>query len=259
MPSQLIEGPIAAIDRTDGFDEGGYPQQHSKVRIADTVFTFSVRQFHPLNPDEGEYLIAELDPSGQRAVRCYAPYRDIGMGRGWKQLRKRPSALEHRFKVIHGQVQHKEINHVRADLTREGSLPSHYYRVVLTNGETFLLDEQLGGHVRSGDDVQVLWHGAQGLIAYRNLTRPKRSGPRWTDWLIVIGFSIPLVWMFVHFLQLMTEPDGFKVFFLVLIGCLPVFWAASLIRRHVRSQRMLALLEERMQEESGNDRARRKG
>lgn len=246
MSNRMIQGPLSDIDREDGFDEDGYPIQLSKARIGTTEFGFTSRRGDYFMPDAGDFLIVELDASGKKAIRCYSPYHHKGTGKGWKKLARTPAALEHRYRVLQGQVKHKEINHVRADMARENSWPSHYYRVVLTNGQDFLLDEKLGGHVRSGDQVQVLWHGEQGLIAYRNLTRPKRSGPKWTDWLIVAVFGIPLLWMFFHFLALLGEPDGGKIFMLVMFALLPVGWVWFLIARHVESRRCLALLDERI-------------
>lgn len=248
MPVQLLEGPLSAMEHEDGFDAHGYPVQHTKATIKGDTFSFTTRPKDKFLPRIGDHLIVELDTSGCRALRCYAPYRNRGVGKGWKDLMHHPSAAAHRYRLIRGTVKHKEINHVRADITRDSSWPSHYYRVVLTDGDDFLLAEKLGGGVKPGDTVQLLWNDDQGLIAYRNTTRGHRSGPIWTDWSIVLIASAVVGWMFFHFVDLLGEPDGGKIFMLLLLGAIPTFFIGSLLWREYDGRKKLALLDERVQQ-----------
>lgn len=248
MSFRSLEGPLTTIHREDGFDEHGYRIQHTKASIGSTSFSFSSRPRDKFQPNEGDHLIVELDASGQHAVRCYAPYLNKGTGKKWKELARATSAVQHRYKLIQGTVKHKELNRVRADLTRDNSWPRHYFRVVLIEGDDFILAEKLGGGVRPGDKVQLLWNDDLGLIAYRNMTRGHRSGPIWTDWLIVLLASTAVGWMFFHFLALLGEPDAAKIIMLLLLGAIPTFFIGTLLWREYDGRRKLALLDERVRE-----------
>lgn len=248
MSFRSLEGPLTSIHREDGFDEHGHRIQHTQASIGTTDFSFSSRPRDNFHPNEGDYLIVELDASGQHAVRCFAPYLNKGIGKNWKDLAQAASARQHRYKLIQGTVKHKELNRVRADLTRDNSWPRHYFRVVLIEGDDFILAEKLGGGVRPGDKVQLLWNDDLGLIAYRNTTRGHRSGPIWTDWLIVLIASAVVGWMFFHFLALVGEPDAAKIFMLLLLGSIPTFFIGSLLWREYNSRKTLALLDERVQQ-----------
>jgi hypothetical protein len=247
MAFTFIEGPVSAIAQEDGFDEYGYPVQQHTLTVGTTTVTYTSRPKDKFLLRIGDHILVEVDPDRKAAVRCYAPYLERGVGKGWQALARRASP-EHRYKLIHGTVKHKEINHVRADITRDNSWPGHYYRVVLTQGDDFLLAEKLGGGVKPGDVVQVLWSARRGMIAYRNITRGHRSGPNWTDWAIMLIVSVILGWMFFHFLALLGEPDAGKIFMLLLLGSVPLFLIGSLFWREYTDRRKLALLDERVRQ-----------
>lgn len=238
----IKQGYISHCDYEKKFDDNGIAYLMHTITLNNENFTIRSANNNAFNPAKGRYIVFEVNEDSNIGLRALITFPLKGTGKNWKQLKKLVHDEKYFYDSIIGVVKHKELKSEADDLSKDGYTGSQSFKIVLENGDYFMVSSREGKRIKAGDKVQKLIADEYGFGLIRNLTTGYTTKSSLISTIIVSLLIIAAILICFYLTQLPGELDAGKIAIIVIVAFIPLSLSSLLYKEFITRPRLLKIM-----------------